>query len=73
MFTSCCSFSMNTNVNTVCGLSPSQPIIAMREKKPAYVSLSQAGVHPFMRNPGPSLLSPSRTTCSTYKKAQEPD
>jgi hypothetical protein len=34
----------------------------------AYVNLSQAGVHPFIRNIGPSRPSPSLMTCITWRQ-----
>lgn len=61
---SCLSFSMNTNVNTVCGLSTSQCHDAWEIRQPTYVNLNHAGVHPRKRNWGPSSRSPARRTCN---------
>ncbi len=51
---------------------PAQRLVKHREPRSSgatYVNLSQAGVQPFMRNPGPSRARPSLTTCITCDEA----
>lgn len=52
---SCRSFSINTNVKTVCGLENQ---LGPKSERKTYVSLNQAGVQPLIRNRGPSSLRP---------------
>lgn len=50
-----CSCSMKINMSTVFGLHLSISIVIIRENS-TYASLNHAGVHPFMRKPGPSFF-----------------